>query len=264
MNKNILTKCLMAMAVILYSLTIQAQSDSAMTIMIEPIQTDRPDQTETSALVPKGFFQMENGFSIEDTEPGFLYTHPSTLWKYGVSDFFEVRVLTEYINIQRAPNPNVDGLLPIQVGIKTRLLKQNGIVPEAAFIGHISLPGIASEQFQQTFFAPNVRLAFSHDIGDRFSVGYNAGAAWDGETPRPEFQYTLAVSSSLVAGLGIFGEVYGSVPQQREEEAEWRVDAGLTYLITDNIQADVSAGMGLSDNAPERFISGGLSYRFKL
>src|SRR5687767_7409305 len=106
---------------------ILAQKDS--TMIVAPIETDRPDQTETASIVPKGYFQMENGFSIERTYPGYVYTHPSTLWKIGVNENFELRVITEYINIQLDPNPKVDGLLPVQVGFKSKLLDQKGIIP---------------------------------------------------------------------------------------------------------------------------------------
>ena len=244
----------------------QEQPDLADTTWMVPsaIETDRPDQTETPSLVPKGYFQMENGFSIEDTEPGFIYTHPSTLWKVGVTDFFEVRVITEYINIQLFDNPKVDGLLPVQVGFKSRLIDQRGIIPKTSFIGHITLPGIASKQFQQTYFAPNFRLAFLNNIGQRFSVSYNVGAEWDGETPRPDFLYSLSVGANIIGGLGIYGEVYGSMPQQRDEDNELRLDGGFTYLITNDVIADISGGIGITDNAPEKYIAIGFSYRFKM
>ena len=52
----------------------------------EPIQADRPDQTETPAIVPKGMFQVETGFtyqkedaqnsafSLPSTRPRFWYS----------------------------------------------------------------------------------------------------------------------------------------------------------------------------------------------
>jgi hypothetical protein len=239
-----------------------AQTDS--TMMISPIESDRPDKSEAASVVPKGYFQMENGFSIEDTEPGFIYTHPSTLVRIGVSEHFEFRVIAEYINIQLDPNPKMDGLLPIQVGFKSKLLDQKGIVPQAAFLGHLSLPGVASEFFRQTYFAPSLVLAFQHDIHDRFSVAYNMGAEWDGETARPEFIYAFALGAGLIHGLGTFVEIYGSVPQQREDEHELRLDGGFTYLISNDVQADISGGIGLTDNAPEKYIEVGFSYRFKM
>lgn len=38
---------------------------------IEPIQADRPDQTETPAIVPKGMFQVETGFTFQKND-GFI------------------------------------------------------------------------------------------------------------------------------------------------------------------------------------------------
>lgn len=263
-NRMMTWSTLVAMSFFLLLITnLTAQKDTSM-MMVDPIEPDRPDKGETPTLIPKGYFQMENGFAIEDTEPGFIYTHPSTLWKIGVSETFEFRVVTEYINIQLDPNPKVDGLLPVQVGFKSKLLDQQGIFPKAAFIGHISLPGLASKQFQQTYFAPSLVLAFQHNIANRYSVGYNVGAEWDGETPRPEFLYTLGLGVGLFGGLSVFGEVYGRMPQQREDDADLRFDGGFTYLISNDVIADISGGIGITDNAPEKYIEIGLSYRFKI
>lgn len=233
-------------------------------MMAAPIGTDRPTHSESASLVPKGYFQMENGFSIEDTDPGFLYTYPPTLWKVGVNDNFEVRVFTKYINIQHEPNPDVDGLLPVQVGFKAKLLDSKGIIPRVAFLGHLSLPGIASKQFATTYFAPSMRLAFQNTITDMFSVSYNVGTQWNGEDPRPTFLYAFTARASVFEGLGAYLEVYGDVPQQREDDFRHRLGGGLTYLVSNEVLVDVSGGIGLSDNAPERYIAVGLSYRFKM
>src|SRR4030095_15889775 len=242
--------------------TMMAQGDSLMTI--EPIKTDRPTQGATATLVPKGYFQMENGFSIQENDSGFVYTHPSTLWKVGVNENFELRVVTEYINIQDDPDPNVDGLLPIQVGFKAKLLEQHGIIPKASVLGHVTLPGIASKQFETTYFAPSMRLAFQNVIGDRFLILYNAGAEWNGEDARPVFLYTLAASAALFDNFRIYIEAYGDVPQQIEDDFKHRLDGGLTYTIDSNVLVDISGGIGLSDNAPEQYVAIGLSYRFKM
>src|SRR5688572_11512822 len=98
------------------------QTDSLMVAdsmpQMDPIRADRPDQSESSFLVPKGYFQVEMGFSITDTDPGFIYTYPSGLWKYGLTDNFELRLVTQYITIQREPNPDVNGFLPLAAGFK--------------------------------------------------------------------------------------------------------------------------------------------------
>ncbi|MEO6132874.1 MAG: transporter [Saprospiraceae bacterium] len=234
------------------------------TMMVSPIETDRPDQSESASILPKGYFQMENGFSIQDIKPGFIYTYPSTLWKVSVSEYFEFRVLTEYINITHEGLPDNDGLLPVKVGFKTKLFNQNGWIPKAAILGFISLPGIASKQFQTTYFAPSITLAFQHLLADRFSISYNAGASWNGEDARPDFLYTFTIGADVYHGLGAYIEAYGDGPQQQPDDFKHRLGGGLTYLVSRDVLVDVSGGIGLSDNAPERYVAVGLSYRFKM
>src|SRR5688572_5129185 len=112
----------------LTTLAVSAQNTVMTTdtmMLPEPIQADRPDHSETAYLVPKGYFQMEHGFSIEDTDPGFVYTYPSSLWKYGVTDNFELRLTTEYTHIDR-PGTDLDvkGFSPFSLGLKARLGEQ--------------------------------------------------------------------------------------------------------------------------------------------
>ena len=249
-----------------FHMTGQTATDMASDSMpaMAPIRADRPDQTETSFLVPKGYFQSEVGFSITDTDPGYLYAYPSALWKYGLTDNFELRLITQYITIQDDPAPDQNGFLPLAVGFKARLSEQKGILPKMSFIGHLRLPGVVSEEFETTYLAPELRLAFDHVVSDFFSVGYNVGLLWDGEDPEPFVLYTLTTGFSISKRLGLFAEVYGATPQRESDPLELYADAGLTYLIGNNLLLDVSASQGITDNAPLRYVSAGFSYRFKI
>jgi hypothetical protein len=60
--------------------------------------------------------------------------------------------------------------------------------------------------------------------------------------------------------LGLFAEVYGFVTE--DEDADHRLDAGVTFLITDQLQLDAAAGMGITANAPDAFVGCGISWRF--
>jgi hypothetical protein len=253
---------LLTWAMISFAGYLQAQTDTMM--MVKPIQTDRPTFTTSAFLVPKGHFQMEHGFSIEDTEPGFVYTYPSSLWKFGVSENFEFRVTTEYITVQKQPDPDINGFLPISVGFKSPLMKSSGIWPTVALSGALYFPDIGAAEFKTTYFAPSLRLLFHHDVSDFFALSYSGGADWDGETAEPNFFYSLITGFSITDRLKLFLEGYGTTPQREAGEIELRAHAGLTYLIGNNFLLDISAGQGITDNAPERFVSFGFSYRFQL
>jgi len=71
----------------------------------------------------------------------------------------------------------------------------------------------------------------------------------------------LTIARDLGNGLGSFAELYGFFP----EHSDWdhRFDAGLTYLVNRNIQLDASGGFGITENAPDYFISAGVSFRTK-
>jgi len=241
----------------------QADTMSA-TMVIDPIRADRPGQTHSAYLTPKGYFQMEHGFSIEDTEPGFIYSYPFSNWKYGINENFEIRLNTHFITIQQEPNPDVNGFLPISLGFKSKLANQHGILPKMAFIGEMTFPGLVDADFETTYFAPTLILVFQNYISDFISISYEGGAVWDGETGEPNFIYSLEPSINITNRLGLFGELYGSTPQREESDLELRVDAGITYLIGDGLLLDLSAGQGISENADESFVEFGLSYRFKL
>ena len=78
--------------ILLISSSIYSQS-------IEPIQADRPDQTETPAIVPKGMFQVETGFTFQKNDAiSKSLSLPTTLWKYGVNENFELRLITEFLS----------------------------------------------------------------------------------------------------------------------------------------------------------------------
>ena len=230
------------------------------------IVTDRPDQTEAPSLVPRGGLQVELGTSMENDEmDGVKYTHvtySTALIKYGVNENFELRLITEYIGERAKPTEGkasqVKGLSPLALGVKIKLAEEKGIFPQASLIGHVNLKS-GSTEFSPEYTAADFRFTFAHTLSDKFALSYNVGAEWNGETPDATFLYTLSVGYLITSKLGAFIESYSFFPE--ESKADHRFDAGLTYKFSPVDQADVSGGVGLNENAPDSFISAGLSFR---
>lgn len=225
----------------------------------EPIQTDRPDQTETPALTPKGMFQVETGFSFQkNDEVSKTNILPSTLWKYGVNDHFELRLITEFVS-EKFGSETTSGLNPILIGCKIKIAEEKGFWPKTSFIGHISLPNAASTDFKTEFHAPEFRFVMQHTLSKRMSFSYNLGAEWDGFSAEPTFIYTLATGVSITEKIGSYIEFFGFAPQN--DTANHSFDGGITYLINNNFMLDLSSGIGITDNAPEHYVAVGFSFR---
>ena len=230
------------------------------------IVTDRPDQTEAPVLVPKGGLQVETGFVFEkDREKDVNttnFTYNTTLVKYGVNEHFELRLIAEYLGEEAkvAENPvsKVNGFSPLALGVKIKLADEKGFWPQAALIGHVNLKS-GSEEFIPNYTAADFRFTFAHTLSDKFALSYNVGAEWDGESPEAVFLYTLSLGYVVTDKIGVFIESYSFFPE--ESKADNRIDAGITYKFTPVVQWDISAGLGLSSNAPDSFISTGVSFR---
>ena len=245
----------------LYTATILLWAVSSVSQSIEEpsaIETDRPDQTETPSIVPKGMFQMETGIYYEQTDHQTeTFLLPTALLKYGISKRFEVRLITEYQRLQQTQT--VTGLSPILVGFKANLSEEKGIMPKTSLIAHILLPDAASKEFQEKYYSPEFRFSMQHTVSEKISIGYNLGGEWDGTTGMPTYIYTFTTGFGVSEKINTFIEVFGFAPQS--ETANHSFDGGLTYLISNDMMIDISGGVGLTENAPDYFISAGFSFR---
>lgn len=227
---------------------------------LDPIATDRPDQTESPFIVPQHYFQFEIGFVHEQVNSDEInQTYPNSLIKYGLTKKTELRLILDLGN-NRSFGKNNSGLNPVTIGFKTNLLEEKGIIPTTSFIGHLTIPSLASQDKKSLYYAPSFRFNMQHTISKKSTLSYNLGSEWDGITPEPTFIYTLASGFSLSDRFGSYIEIYGFAPQKQAASHSW--DAGFTYLINNNVQLDVHGGTAITDNAPDYFIGCGISFRF--
>jgi len=253
------TACSLLLSTIIFSTTtLFAQNEDV------EIFTDRPDQSNTPLLLQKGALQIESGYVAEHdrTKTSTLthYTYNETLLKFGVNDHFELRFDVAYLGTRVATNEVVisKGFSPINVGLKIKLADQKGAWPQAAVISNIGLR-TGSKEFTTQYNAGDITFAFAHDLTKRLSLTYNVGCKWTGDSPESIFLYTLSFAYALTRHLSCFAETYSFFRQAQKSDN--RIDGGFTYKLAARVQYDLSAGLGLSENAPDYFVSTGLSIR---
>ena len=234
----------------------------------EKIETDRPDQTESPYTAPKKYFQFEFGFNIEkDKSEGVKRTtliHPTTLLKYGLNENIELRAEFQS-STTRLRSGNAKDLStsfePLEIGFKTKLWEERGLIPKTSFIIHTTIPAIATKEFRQSKPAPNFRFTLQNTLSENWSLGYNAGMEWDGETTEPTYTYTLAPGFTINEKWAGYFEVFGFI--KNSEAPEHSLDGGLYYFPNNNVKLDISAGYGISKVATDFYIALGISFRFK-
>ena len=261
-TKNILMKLVFSLILSFSFLALSAQGDTPELI------TDRPDQTESASIVPRNSLQVETGFLFENDANDLFstqaITYNTTLLRFGLLENVELRAGLDYSSETISLNGNSflttynAGLSPLYAGFKLKVTDESGWRPRIAFLGGIVFPFTAGENIRPDHSAATMRFAFAHTLSDRFSIGYNLGAEWNGESTVPGYFYSAALGIGILDKLGGFVETYGLIPE--DGQAEHLLDAGFTYLVLPLLQLDISGGIGISNAAIANFVSFGLSF----
>lgn len=234
---------------------------------LEALITDRPDATESSTTTSKGFFQMETGGSYDSFEEMDIktvnYTYNTTLVRYGLLQNLEMRVGWDFTEGRTKGNENTQenvtsGFSPLLFGFKTTIYQENGWFPEIGFLGHLYLPFTASTDYRPETTGVDFRFAFAHSLSENSSLSYNLGAEWGDDSPEASYVYTIAYGHGITDKLGAYAELYGDFPENSKANHLW--DAGLTYLLSNNVQLDATVGSSIT-KGQDLLLSAGISFR---
>ena len=99
------------------------------------------------------------------------------------------------------------------------------------------------------------KLAVSHRLGENTGIGYNAGYSYFGRGSG-DLTYSVSLGIGINDKIALFVEPYGELAGLKTFQLDF--DAGLTYLVMNNLQFDFSAGAGI--NRKMNFISMGCSW----
>jgi hypothetical protein len=240
----------------------------------DDIGTDRPDQTESTDILQPGYVQIETGVEFSKYTLDFPMFSTATinqtsfpgLIRIGVFPNMELRIAPEYyiqedkidiLNSNLSFTNRISGFLPLSLGTKIKIVDESKYIPAMSFLFHVDIPKLASENLKAENPTPEVRFAFSKTLSDRFSFGVNLGASFSIDYEQTVGIYTASLAADLIEKLGGFIELYGFMA----DHTSAHIDGGFTYRILKNLQVDLYAGTGLTEDTPDFTFGGGLSVR---
>lgn len=230
---------------------------------IERISTGRPDQTQGTTVVPKSTLQIETGFLYEKNtaqdQEVKAHAYPTVSLRYGLLETLELRIggsFQDSVIRERNSYRKTNGFGPLGAGFRLYLWEGAGILPQAAFTGTVSLP-IGSSSMTSGYADTELRLGFTNTVTPDLSLTYTLGYGWVQEGA--ETKYAFKVSGDLSYRVAVYAEVYGT--KAEESRAVHQADAGVLYIVRQNMQLDAAVGIALSRPAPDLFITTGFSVR---
>jgi len=230
--------------------------------------TDRPDITESSAVVGHGVWQLETGMLFESDRAERVTVHdlsaPNALMRIGIGSRFELRLGGEGMLSETLSTgvPRATAGSDFQLGFKYVFLDQSRAGVDAAIIPIVSFP-VGGNEFSSGSTDPTLKVTLSRDLPRGFGLGGNVIVASTTVDDRRSTQ--TAVSASLGHSLGQgwagFWELYGESALRGERGAAWTFDTGVTRALGGNAQIDVSVGRGLTGRASDWFFGAGFAIR---
>ena len=208
------------------------------------ISTDRPDQTEGTYVLRNGDFQIESGWTF-NSDGGSL----NNLLRIGTFKGIELRFSTNLIS----GHEDMTGLFPsldnLEFGAKFKILDKKETLTKISFLSHLSV----STEYSDNSGGLLNRVLVSHELSESFELAYNLGYSKYFEQDNGLLVYSLVVAKSF-GNLGAFVEIFG------DSYSNW--DLGITYLIKENLQADISYGQGINNELS--YLSIGAAWNFNL
>lgn len=231
---------------------------------VEPLVTDRPDFTESAAVVAPGWVQVESGYTF--SREGALESHTAgeVLVRVGLLRAVELRLgFNSYVWVD-APSVEDGGFSDTELGLKLGPWEP-GVPsggPGIALLLAASVP-TGAEGFGEDEVQPGAKLAAGWDLSDRVAVGSNLNVALasDGGDRFTELGGSLALGLGLAERLGGYVEYFGFVRDGRANEGF--LNGGFTYLLSPDLQVDARAGLGLDGPEPDYFVGAGFAWRWR-
>jgi outer membrane putative beta-barrel porin/alpha-amylase len=235
----------------------------------DEIKSDRPGIADGSEVVGARRFQIETGLTREVRRAGEdpeRKLFAPTLLRLGITDKWEGRLESDlYAWMREAGGARTQAYAPASIGFKYHFMESNGPRPSLGAIVRISPPS-GSKTLQTRHTTGDVRLAADWELGEKWSLNPNVGFGIDEDDQGERFStrlFAITVAYKPVRSVELFVDMGARKPEARGAGSAVIYDAGLAYLVSRDIQLDLSFGArGTGSTPPRSFIAGGISARF--
>lgn len=229
----------------------------------EPIQSDRPGFSTGTYTVAPGVAQLELGFQSDygnnNGDPD-TFTAPLINVRVGLTPVTELNILVDGWSREHTNGGSVISSSDMLLGAKHRLIMSEQY--NVSLLGYVSLPtGNAPDAGS---FTPFLGLLWDYELGRNVSAfGTLQFVSFvEGGQRSNNFQPAIGLSFSHSDTLSTYIEYYRDMSLNISDARDIDMfDAGVAYLLTDNVQLDVNFGVSI-DRYSSDFFGAGIAIRF--
>lgn len=243
MDRSIVLSCIAV--VLCVASTLQAQT------VTDPLNSDRPDQSEGPFVLACGMVQVESGTLLE--EAGGTSVVQNTMLRFGINGSTEARLL-----IDAGYDGSRWGFYPVGLSLKQKLVRPKGPRPDVALVGYVYLHPLATAEHRDATLSSTWVVAAENALGERFSVTYTAGGSFNDIDPVPTAIITTQGLFRPRPDVAVFAEYFGHFGNGILNGA----DAGIMYHPMPQIMLDVAGAAMHTAGGWGGYVTVGMCWRF--
>jgi len=231
-------------------------------VLAEPIQPDRPGFSTGTYTVEPGMVHLEMGFQTsygDHADEPDTFTAPLMNVRVGLTSTTELNILMDGWSRERLSSGTDTSTSDIMIGAKHRLLTSDQY--NLSLLGFVSLPTGSGQDSGE--FTPFLGLLWDYEITPEvsaFGTLQFTSFVEDGQRSN-NFQPAVGLVFSHTDKLSTFIEYYRDMSLNNITSDIDMFDAGVAYLLTDDIQLDINFGISIDRNSSD-FIGAGLAIRY--
>jgi hypothetical protein len=222
------------------------------------IQTDRPDVTNSSFVVPTGSLQAENGINLTARGASRSIDGTNTRIRLGIAHCTELLVdLPDYFRPVHGSGPT--GFSDVMPAVKVQLGPLPGGILFSATAG-LGFP-TGESRISGRGYNPYIQFPWSREIAGGWNLSGMFTQFWfAGQMSNAISEATFVVEREVGAHADLFVEYVGDYPNH--DAPRQLINTGAAYRFTRTQQIDFHAGFGLTNRSPSYFFGLGYSVRF--
>jgi hypothetical protein len=232
-----------------------------------PIDTDRPDFTDGVHTLPRGYFQLETGYTVQQgrgTDATESQSFPEMLIRIGVASRAELRIGQNYL-VEGSNGPGAQssrGFDDLYVGTKVGPVEERGIRPAISFELQLRIPSgsTAVSGNVDRRLLPGGAILLGWETSGPWSAGVEFFGTRTADT-HGQGVASLSVQYQVAARAQLYAECFTMQPINAGPGAEDYVNSGILVVLSRVTQIDARVGLGLNQAADRYFVGLGFAVR---
>jgi hypothetical protein len=237
---------------------------------VEPISTDRPGQATSTDIVPPKTLQMELGAQYQPSPDQRLpdVAFPLLVLRWAPLTWLELRFgSSASFYTHRNTGAGTATTSELTLATKARFVEQRGLLPTLGTLLELDVP-VATSGVATSGTDPSLTILMAWDLAAAWSIDANLGLSGPSQGIHDvervfQIDPVLSLEWAALDRVALFAEWYAPA-KANGEPTQQSTDGGITYLVTDNLQIDAAAGVGLNAAAPDYYVGAGLAWRWWL